>query len=57
MYIARNVIGLSLSAIGSYFGGKDHTTVLHSIQKIEQMKDDPQIEVLLNEINRKLKLI
>jgi len=57
MYLARNIIGLSLSSIGSYFGGKDHTTVLHSIQKIEEMKNNPKIEYLLNEINRKLKLL
>jgi chromosomal replication initiator protein len=57
MYLARNIIGLSLSTIGSYFGGKDHTTVLHSIQKVDEMKSNPKIEYLLNEINRKLKLL
>ncbi|MGB9824077.1 MAG: chromosomal replication initiator protein DnaA [Candidatus Hydrothermia bacterium] len=57
MYLARNIIGLSLSTIGSYFGGKDHTTVLHSIQKVEELKKDPKIEYLLHEIHKKLKLL
>lgn len=57
MYFARNMIGMSLSTIGSFFGGKDHTTVLHSIQKVEKLKGEPKIEILLNEISRKLKLI
>ncbi|MEO0236042.1 MAG: chromosomal replication initiator protein DnaA, partial [candidate division WOR-3 bacterium] len=57
MYLARNVIGLSLTTIGTYFGGKDHTTVLHSIQKIEELKKDPRMEFVINEIHRKMKLL
>lgn len=35
MYIARQLTQLSLKSIGSHFGGKDHSTVLHSCQTIE----------------------
>jgi len=35
MYLMKYLIMMSLSDIGEYFGGKDHTTVLHSIRKIE----------------------
>jgi len=35
MYIARAVTDLSLAEIGSKFGGRDHTTVLHACNKIE----------------------
>lgn len=35
MYLAKKFTSLSLKNIGSYFGGRDHTTVLHSCQMIE----------------------
>lgn len=36
MYLSRQLTNYSLPEIGSFFGGKDHTTVLHSFKKIEQ---------------------
>jgi chromosomal replication initiator protein len=36
MYIARQVTSLSLGEIGHYFGGRDHSTVLHACRKVEQ---------------------
>lgn len=38
MYITKELTGSSLPEIGRAFGGKHHTTVLHSIQKIEQLR-------------------
>lgn len=35
MYLARRLTGLSLDQIGAYFGGRDHTTVLHACRKVE----------------------
>ena len=35
MYIMRECTGLSLVKIGEIFGGRDHTTVLHGIKKVE----------------------
>lgn len=42
MYLVKELTRASLPEIGRYFGGKHHTTVLHSIQKIEDLrhKDD-----------------
>ncbi|MGB7804726.1 MAG: chromosomal replication initiator protein DnaA, partial [Actinomycetota bacterium] len=35
MYLTRECTGLSLVKIGEIFGGRDHTTVLHGIKKVE----------------------
>jgi chromosomal replication initiator protein len=35
MYLARQLTDLSLEEIGSYFGGRDHSTVLHACRKIQ----------------------
>jgi chromosomal replication initiator protein len=36
MYLARQLTSLSLDQIGAYFGGRDHSTVLHACRKVEQ---------------------
>jgi chromosomal replication initiator protein len=36
MYLTRECTGLSLVKIGEIFGGRDHTTVLHGINKVEE---------------------
>jgi chromosomal replication initiator protein len=38
MYLVKELTRASLPEIGRYFGGKHHTTVLHSIQKIEDLR-------------------
>ena len=35
MYLCRNMLGESFPKIGTEFGGKDHSTVMHSVEKIE----------------------
>ena len=48
MYILREVSDLSYPLIGDKFGGKDHTTVIHSVEKIK--KDILNDSVLKQEI-------
>ncbi len=40
MYICRKMTDLSYPEIGSKFGGKDHSTIIHAIKKIEKKIDD-----------------
>lgn len=39
MYLCRELTDCSLERIGQYFGGRDHTTVLHACRKIEEQLD------------------
>jgi len=38
MYLVKQLTSASLPEIGKQFGGKHHTTVLHSINKIETLR-------------------
>lgn len=45
MYLAREMTDNSLPKIGAEFGGKDHTTVIHAHEKIQQLLEkDPAIQ-------------
>lgn len=55
MYLARELTDSSLPKIGAEFGGKDHTTVIHAHEKIEQLiHDDPNAQKEVNEIKNYL---
>jgi len=44
MYLARQLTHASLSEVGRSFGGKDHTTVLHAVDKIQTLlQEDPKL--------------
>jgi len=56
MYIGRKMTDYSMTEIGQDFGGRDHTTVMHSIKKIEEkLYNDPSLETTINNINRSIK--
>jgi len=43
MYLARDLLSMQLVEIGQAFGGRDHSTVIHSLDKVERcMKEDRQ---------------
>ena len=51
MYLCRQLTESSLPQIGKEFGGKHHTTVLHSIRKVEQArKTDPKTNTLVRRL-------
>lgn len=55
MYISRKMTDLSFKQIGESFG-KDHTTVLHNVEKIEEfLKDKPYQKELVEDIIKNLK--
>ena len=45
MYVARQLTHVSLAEIGRAFGGKEHTTVLHAIHKIQTLlQENPKLQ-------------
>jgi chromosomal replication initiator protein len=51
MYLAKEMTPSSLPEIGRYFGGKHHTTVLHSVQKIDKLRQrDGDLNRLLHSL-------
>jgi chromosomal replication initiator protein len=56
MYLCKKLTGCSLPQIGREFGNKHHTTVLHSIHKIEQLKqEDSEINRLVQSLSESFK--
>lgn len=56
MYISRHILDMSLPKIGEEFGGRDHSTVMHSVEKIEKEREtnsyiDNIIKEVTNTIN------
>jgi chromosomal replication initiator protein len=51
MYLAKELTGASLPELGRAFGGKHHTTVLHSIRKVEQARaEDPDVNRIIHSL-------
>jgi chromosomal replication initiator protein len=55
MYMCRYMTDQSFPRIGLEFGGKDHTTVMHACNKIEEdLKNNSQLKEIINEIKSKM---
>ena len=51
MYLCRNMTNESFPKIGTEFGGKDHSTVMHSVEKIEQeIKINPDLAKIIEKL-------
>ena len=52
MYQIRRMTNLSLKEIGKEFDNRDHTTVMHSIDRVEKlMKTNPEISEIIKDLN------
>lgn len=53
MYLARNMTDETQAKIGLEFGGKDHSTVIHSYEKINKdLKQNKELEKIINELKQ-----
>lgn len=58
MYIAKELTNCSLKTIGLHFGGRDHSTVIHAYQSVEdQMRLDSKYLTNVTQIRRRLELL
>ena len=56
MYICREMTDYSLPRIGEFFGGRDHTTVIHACEKIgKERREDAELEKIIKSFMAQLK--
>lgn len=57
MYLAKNYTKNSLKVIGKHFGGRDHSTVIHSCQMVQNLMDtDNEFRESVKELEKKIQL-
>ncbi len=57
MYLARQLTHASLAEVGRAFGGKDHTTVLHAVDKIQALlQEDPKLRKTIDTLIQSISL-
>lgn len=57
MYFCKRYTQLTLALIGENFGGRDHSTVIHALESVEDMmKTDPHFKASVEELGKKLKM-
>lgn len=55
MYFLRSILNLPFVSIGELFGGKDHTTVMHSVNKVEsQIKTSEELNKEISELKQRI---
>src|SRR5512139_14992 len=56
MYLCRNLAGMSLPETGNFFGGKDHSTVIHACKVIEEKKEkDAELRAMIETLIKQLR--
>jgi len=55
MYLCRKMTDASLPLIGDQFGGRDHTTVIHSVDKItREISEQVELSGVIKELCKKI---
>lgn len=58
MFLIRELLGLQLVEIGAAFGGRDHSTVIHSLDRVQaELKLDPVFQSKVHRIRHQLELV
>jgi chromosomal replication initiator protein len=55
MYLIRELLGLQLVEIGSAFGGRDHSTVIHSLEKVLELNTNPEYKRRIDTLRENLR--
>ena len=57
MFLIRELLGLQLVEIGAAFGGRDHSTVIHSLDKVQgELNSDPDFRLRVQRLRQQLEL-
>ena len=55
IYLCREILKIPLSTIGIYFGGRDHTTIIHACNCIKnKIKNEKKVHQLVKQLNNQL---
>ena len=56
MYLIRSMLDVSLKKVGMVFGGKDHTTVMNAVEKVDKaLKTDTFLQTAIDDLKKRLK--
>jgi len=56
MYLSRKLLDVSLPDVGKFFGGRDHSTVIHSCEKIaNEIETDAKLRDIVHDLERNIK--
>ena len=57
MWFAKDLTAHSLKTIGLHFGGRDHSTVIHAVQSVnDQLDTDPSFRETIDGIRKRLEM-
>ena len=55
MYLCRNMLNIPLQEVGRALGGRDHTTIMHGVEKItDELKTDPSLQNTIEILKKKI---